>query len=182
MRIFIDFEFTGLRQNTTPISLGIVAEDGRKFYAEFNDFNLGQVDDWLSENVIRHLIMSGGEQEVVELGANTLVYGDKVFVSSALEKWISRYKKVEVWGDCMFYDGVLFNELFGGAFSIPANIDYIYYDISTMFKVLGVDPDISRESFIDRPIGGAKHNALYDAEVIQACFEKLNRNKLDYLS
>ena len=37
MKIFFDTEFTGLHKNTTLISIGLVAENGKKFYAEFND-------------------------------------------------------------------------------------------------------------------------------------------------
>ena len=55
MRLFFDMEFTGLRQNTTPISLGIVSEDGKKFYAEFTDYDESQCDDWINENVICNL-------------------------------------------------------------------------------------------------------------------------------
>jgi len=35
-RIFFDTEFTGLHKDTTLISIGLIAEDGRTFYAEFN--------------------------------------------------------------------------------------------------------------------------------------------------
>ena len=42
-----------------------------------------------------------------------------------------------------------------------------------MMKLKNVDPDISREEFINDSVEGDKHNALYDAEVIKACYEKL---------
>jgi len=68
---------------------------------------------------------------------------------------------------------VLFNNIFGSAFDIPKNVYYIPFDICTMFKLKGVDPDISREEFIGNSVDGEKHNALYDAKVIKACYEKL---------
>lgn len=55
MRIFFDMEFTGLHQRTSLISIGCVSEDGQHFYAELDDFDLSQVDDWIQENVIDHL-------------------------------------------------------------------------------------------------------------------------------
>ena len=55
MKIFFDTEFTGLHQHTTLISIGLIAEDGRKFYAEFNDYDKSQVDEWMQENVINNL-------------------------------------------------------------------------------------------------------------------------------
>jgi hypothetical protein len=68
---------------------------------------------------------------------------------------------------------VLFNNLFGTAFDIPKCIYYIPFDISTLFLIKGVDPDINREDFSGKTEGSTKHNALWDAEVIQACYNKL---------
>ena len=55
MKLFFDMEFTGLHKNTTPISLGIVSEDGKKFCAEFLDFDVKQCGEWVKENGISHL-------------------------------------------------------------------------------------------------------------------------------
>lgn len=55
MVLFYDFEMTGLHKDTTPISLGIVSEDGKKFYAEFLDYNKRQCSEWILENVIPNL-------------------------------------------------------------------------------------------------------------------------------
>lgn len=55
MLLFFDMEFTGLRQNTTLISIGIVSEDGRKFYAELTDYNENQCNKWINENVVKNL-------------------------------------------------------------------------------------------------------------------------------
>ncbi len=55
MNLFFDCEFTGLRKDTTLISLGIVSDNGKKFYAEFTDFNWGYVDEWIQKNVLDKL-------------------------------------------------------------------------------------------------------------------------------
>lgn len=57
MNLFFDCEFTGLRKDTTLISLGIVAENGKKFYAEFTDFNWRYVDEWIQKNVLDNFIL-----------------------------------------------------------------------------------------------------------------------------
>ena len=57
MKLFFDTEFTGLHKDTTLISIGIVSEDGRKFYAEFSDFDIRQCDNWIKENVLRNLYL-----------------------------------------------------------------------------------------------------------------------------
>ena len=57
MNLYFDAEFTGLHKDTTLISLGIVSEDGKKFYAEFMDYDHRQCDEWIRENVINHLFL-----------------------------------------------------------------------------------------------------------------------------
>jgi hypothetical protein len=47
---------------------------------------------------------------------------------------------------------------------------YIPFDLATLLKMKGVDPDISREEFAQAPPNGPKHNALWDARVIKACY------------
>ena len=181
MRIFWDTEFTGLHKDTTLISLGMVADNGKEFYAEFTDFDPWQVDDWVQEHVLDNLLFNEVEEPFVRiLGAETFVKGDIHHIRTALEDWLNRFDMIELWSDCHHYDVVLLQGIFGGAFSIPDHIYYIPFDISTAFKVYGIDPDISREAFIDSPISGEKHNSLYDARVIQACYEKLRRNKYKY--
>ena len=49
MKVFLDTEFTGLRQNTTLVSIGLVAENGDTFYAELTDYDKSQVDHWLQK-------------------------------------------------------------------------------------------------------------------------------------
>ena len=92
-----------------------------------------------------------------------------------MENWLKDLGPVEIWSDCLAYDWALFNQLWGHAFNIPKNVYYIPFDICTVFKLKGIDPDINREEFaeiLEAP-AGRKHNALYDAQVIRMCYEKL---------
>lgn len=168
MKIFFDTEFTGLHKNTTLISIGCISEDGKTFYAEFTDYDEEQVNEWIQENVIGNLAKSLG---ILYSMADSTSYGGKFNVASALKYWLSQFDSVEMWSDCLSYDWVLFNDLFGTAFDIPKNVYYIPFDICTLFKIKGVDPDVNREEFSE--IQGDKHNALHDAKVIKACYEKL---------
>jgi len=177
MRLYLDCEMTGLHQHTTLISIGIKAANGKRFYAESTSYDPNQVDDWIQEHVINNLVFSSTGDFAQHLGDYTYVKGSEDKIADELAKWLTQFDQVEIWSDCLAYDMVLFNELFGGALNIPSNVYYIYYDICTLFKLYGIDPDISREAFIDRPIKGTKHSALYDAEVIEACYDKLARNK-----
>jgi len=57
MNLYFDTEFTGLHKDTTLISLGVVAENGQKFYAEFIDYDVTQCDRWIKENVLKNLFL-----------------------------------------------------------------------------------------------------------------------------
>ena len=57
-RIFLDTEFTGLHKQTTLISIGLISECGKTFYAELTDYDRTQIDEWLLENVIDNLLYS----------------------------------------------------------------------------------------------------------------------------
>lgn len=186
-KIFFDTEFTGLHQKTSLISIGLVSECGKTFYAELTDYDKSQVDDWLKENVISKLNHSKGDVSdcivTEDRPNNMLVYGTTKEVKAYLEKWLSQFDQVEIWSDCLSYDWVLFNQIFGHAFNIPKNVYYIPFDICTMFKLKNVDADVNREEFCGNIIevndatmwgeGSKKHNALWDAYVIRACYNKL---------
>lgn len=183
-KVFFDTEFTGLHQSTTLISIGLVADDGKTFYAEFTDYDESQVDDWVQENVIDNLIYPQdegcgleytNEGEYTKEGDPPTVkgtWGSSAYMA-VLRRWIERLGEVEMWSDCLAYDWVLFCELFGGAMSIPENIHYIPFDICTLFKMRGIDPDINREEFAGMTDGSQKHNALWDALVIKGCYDRL---------
>lgn len=175
MNIFFDFEMTGLHQKTTPVSLGCIAEDGRELYAEFTDYDREQVFPWLEENVLANLGRNNGTFHYPDrIG----IVGDRRGIGEALRLWLAQFDRVELWGDCLPYDWVLFCELFEAedtAERLPRNVFYIPFDICTLFKIKGIDPDISRLEFSELTINFVKHNALDDARVIQACYDRLMR-------
>lgn len=173
MKIFFDTEFTGLHQNTTLISIGCIAEDERQFYAEFDDYDRTQVDDWIQKHVINNLTFDPKATYCSESGSIFEMSGSFKNVADNLKMWLSTYSFCEMWSDTLAYDWVLFNQLFGHAFNIPDNVYYIPFDISTVFKIKGIDPDINREDFVGMKNNNKKHNALHDAKVIKMCYDKL---------
>ena len=187
---FFDTEFTGLRKDTTLISIGIVSDTGDRFYAELTDYDEGMCDEWIEKNVLDHLVLSGNAELEESLAADnktTTVIGSKADVCCELMEWLemdanfdSDYAAVFV-SDVSHYDMVLLIDLLAGnamrlpEFITPACHD-INQDIATMLDISEKAAfDISREQLltnrgIDLP-KGQKHNALYDAEVIKAIYE-----------
>lgn len=164
-------EFTGLRKSAEIVSLGLVSEDGRDFYAELIDYNPEEADPWVKENVFTQLM--GDKFVRSEDPQHFRIRGDRNYVAAKLREWLKQFPEVEMWSDVLAYDWFFFCDLFGDAFSIPKNVYYIPFDIATLFRFCGVDPNISREEFVGVLGFEHKHNALFDAKIIKLCFEKL---------
>lgn len=140
MKLFFDCEFTGLHKNTTLISLGIVNENGEKFYAEFIDFDWNQVTDWIKENVLDTFILDkaqspdgatrmkeeGHEVQNLPVVGYTLglfyqsrrtkdgfteVTGTKEWISDTLKTWLSQFDSIQFVSDVCHYDFVLLIDL-----------------------------------------------------------------------
>lgn len=141
MKVFFDTEFTGLHKDTTLISIGLIDEYDNYFYAEFNDYDESQVDDFIKDNVSPNLLINSpnyiGEYGLhyhipknkcfTEILSNkfTYVYGDKSYIRDVLTEWLAinadYYKEdtIELVSDVCHYDMVLFADIFGGAFETP---------------------------------------------------------------
>ena len=155
-KLFFDTEFTGLHQNTTLISIGIIAETGETFYCELDDYDRDQLDDWLVENVLGNLkhrrpsvliptplpddkrindYPDDAEQYPYSRtnhsnnkwderkGFSVDMMGTKINLKNDLTEWLKQFEAVEMWSDCLSYDWVLFNQIWGYAFKIPKNTD-----------------------------------------------------------
>lgn len=186
MNLFFDTEFTGLHAGTTLVSIGIVTENGKKFYAEFSDYDESQCDDWIKENVLKHTILGGNDILAKRLGEDsetTVVLGSKTDIQYELGEWLKQFDSVQFVSDVCHYDMVLLIDIFGGAFDLPKNVSAVCHDINQdIAKHYGISEreafDKSREDIVselcDAFIPSDKHNALYDAEVIKAIYKEVN--------
>lgn len=187
MKVFYDTEFTGLHKDTTLISIGLISEDKRCFYAEFTDYDESQCDEWIQKNVIANLNKSKDVSER-EYVPNYHV-GTKEDIAIALANWFRQFDTVELVSDVCHYDMVLLIDLFGGAFDLPSNVGASCYDINQdiarHYKISQSEAfDKSRESILydrwrDKSVNGDKHNALYDAKVIRELYQILNNVDFD---
>ena len=193
MVLFYDFEMTGLHKNTTPISLGIVSEDGKKFYAEFTDYDESQCNDWIKENVIKNLKLAGmgvGVSDTDENPPLRIVMGDKRYIRQEANEWLRQFNKIQFVSDVCHYDFVLLIDLLtngGTALDLPENISAVCHDlnmdIARHFHVSDREAfDMSREKIMNDLCGpedivtGDKHNSLYDAEVIKAIYKEIGHD------
>ena len=179
MNLFLDTEFTSLTKNGQLISMAILDENDREFYAEFNDYKKEDLSQWHKENVIANLLLDsdGTDQNRDEA---TWVKGNTEEIVNSLVEWLKIYQneKIQFVADVTPYDWVFFCELFGGSLHLPSNISFIPFDISTLLMLNNFDPHIERESLISFPIETTnlkKHNALYDCMVMREIYCQYHR-------
>ena len=184
-KVFYDFEFTRKHQQTTPISLGMVSEDGQKqFYAEFSDYDVKQVDKWLENHVFKSMTLNTKPE-------GYLFYQDGLTeIKGSIEYVVTSSGGLMEWFDTIpglitlasfgsSYDHVLFRELFlqTNQTNIFNKIADFPYDVATLFQEHGYDPHIEGEK--ERSVGineyPNKHNALFDAQIARYIYIKLKK-------
>ncbi len=170
MKYFIDTEFIegfhkplfGKKRHFIDlISIGIVAEDGRQYYAISNEFNEKDADEWVKKNVIANIrqpFFAGRDngEAVYDLGAilgatksnKEIAYDIFRFIHEpVIKKWddkisfaeeivASAYKQGEAdhefYGYFADYDWVLFCSLFGRMIDLPKGFPMYCRDLKQM--------------------------------------------------
>lgn len=152
MRYFIDTEFEdyGNRKPIRLISIGIVAEDGREYYAEVIGVDLWIESDWVDENVLKHLIGGDAQKRYLE-------------IAPEIKRFIGDDPEPEFWGYYCDYDYVVFANIFGGIDGWPKGWPYLFYDVRQALDQAGL-PHITQPD--------STHNALDDARWIAHAFFK----------
>jgi 3'-5' exoribonuclease-like protein len=157
MRFSIDTEFYERPGRIELISIGIVAEDGREYYAENSLFDWRYFDPeglfevtatqkWLWENVRPYL-----NPETRQLPLN---------IAQEIIEFVGYEQdgpKPEFWGYYCDYDWVVFCWLFGRMLDLPEGFPMYCKDLMQELDRLGLqgaDLDLSQ---------GQEHNALDDA-------------------
>ena len=199
MKIYFDTEFTGLKKDTTLVSIGLITEDDESFYAELTDFDKSYKDEWFVNNVLNNLLLDkekNAKKKTPEVFvyktkeeyfiADKMVRGTKNEVSYELYRWLKDFVSIQLVSDVCHYDMVLFIDLFGGAFDMlpsitPACHD-INQDIAEFCKITEREAfeknreKLLLENGIQLP-KGKKHNSMYDTKIIKMIDEMIRRNK-----
>lgn len=150
MRLFLDTEFTDFI-DPEMISIGIVSEDGREFYAECNDFDRRKCSDFVKMAVLPLL------------GMEPAIVGTEEEIGVLLRAWLKQFDQIQV---CVDYsvDFELFRYLVRDPFTleIPQSCHgcNIWNEIS--------EDDIERYWEVN---GRNAHHALHDARANRFAFE-----------
>lgn len=196
MKYFLDCEFIENGSTIDLISIALVCEDGREYYAQNSDAKFKSAGDWVWRNVFPHL------QHFDMRGTRTCNHQTGSMMDRIATKctkpecpWRSPYEirdevkafidienngKPEIWGYYSAYDWVAFCQLFGSMIDLPKNYPMFCRDIIQECKRLG-NPELPKQD-------AAEHNCLEDARWNKKAWEFLNNpkpikgNPLPYIS
>ncbi len=162
MRYFIDTEFieTGGYSHPTIdlISIGIVCDDGREYYAISREFQASYASQWVITNIIDPL---------PEMG--TPLWKDRAVIRQDLLRFIhsQAFDEVEFWGYYSSYDFVAFCWLFDKMIDLPKTWPKYCRDLKQWSDNLGA-PKFKGDK-------GDEHNALADARWNRDLFMHLKK-------
>jgi hypothetical protein len=162
VRYFLDTEFYENGTTIDLISIGVVAEDGREFYAVSQDAQLHCVSDWVRANVLPSLPPYG-----------SAFWMKRADIAAKLERFVREGlvedTKPEFWAYYADYDWVALCQLFGTMMDLPKGFPMFCRDL----KQLSVD--VGSPKHPKDPAG--EHNALADALWNQALYAQLSALK-----
>jgi hypothetical protein len=108
INLYFDFEFTSLSPDAQPISIGIISDDNKKFYAEFTDFDINHCDEWVKENVLSKLYLKEKfcENARILAGDSWKCIANIIGIKFHLSEWLSQFSdyKIQFVCDCGTYD------------------------------------------------------------------------------
>ena len=162
MRFFYDTEFIEDGLTIDLVSIGVVDEDGREFYAVSTEFDPDKAGPWVRENVLDKLPAPADK-----------AWRDRASIREDLMKFLSpRGESVELWAWFAAYDHVALAQLWGAMPALPRQLPRFTRDLRQRWEdvgkpVLPAPPTDAHDALAD-----ARHN-LARWQVIEV--ERLRR-------
>lgn len=154
MIYWYDCEFLENGSTIDLISIGIVAEDGREYYAVSRDANWTNImaDKWLMANVVPSLPP-----------ASDPAWKHREQIAAEVLEFLTFDKKPKLWAWYSAYDHVVLCQLWGKMIDLPEGIPMFTHDLRAMMGT-GQAMKLPKQ-----PDG--HHNALADARHLRTRYE-----------
>lgn len=178
-----DTEFYEDGRTIDLISIGIVCEDGREYYAVNSDMPTEVVrkDDWLLHNVWKHLPVSGYREALMGTAGNTrmrckteghldttsTLVKPKWVIANEVREFLLAAGEPELWAYYGAYDHVALAQLWGRMISLPKGLPMYTRDIKQ-------EMDRVQMPRASAPVHDDEHHALADARWNMRVLEALN--------
>lgn len=180
MRIFYDTEFLENGKTIELISIGMVAENGREYYAVNRNMPKRRIrkHDWLMKNVVPGLPKASGDERNMQIGWLFNPYDRAVKPLRQIADEVRDFIRAtsptpQLWAWYGAYDHVALAQLFGPMIDLPSGIPMWTNDLRQECERLG-NPQLPEQS-------GGVHNALADARhnlVRAQCLDRLAANSV----
>jgi len=156
VRYFYDTEFIEDGKTIDLISIGVVAEDGREYYAVSNEYDADNASLWVKENVLSQL------PSRLEFERK-----NRVLIADEIGQFVIEDSRdeVQLWADYCAYDHVALCQLYGTMMDLPPNIPMFTNDFQQLWGMHG-SPQLPQSS-------GSSHHALDDARHLFKCWNFL---------
>ena len=178
MRYWYDTEFLDTGSTIDLISIGVVAEDGREYYAQSVEFDETKASDWVKENVLKHLPIcpccgykaNHEDQPTGKCRSKKCMWRTREQMKRDVQSFIDPDDGIELWGWCAGYDFVAFCQLFGTMMDLPQGYPHYIREFQQVLDERGIaDSDLPEQE-------EGLHNALSDAKHLQKLWGYIVRN------
>ena len=183
MKYFLDCEFIEDGKTIDLISIGIVAEDVREYYACNNDCDLSRASDWVKENVLvnlpsKHISVNPGNPDVSPLVRQDILTWKML---DTIKKDLLSFfmgTSISIWGEYSAYDFVVFSQLMSRGNRATHNpmcdcypkfLPWYFNDVIQLAEHLGYTADDLPPSLETE----GNHNALLGAKTVKARYDWL---------
>lgn len=146
MKYYLDTEFIDDGKTVELISIGVVAEDGREYYAINNEADLSKASEWVATHVVNHLPDKADKS-----------WKSRATIRDELLQFLVHGGLPTIYGWFSAYDFLVFCQLWGTMMSLPRQLPHFFVDLRTIME----DRNIVG---IPRPKqSGQAHKAIDDA-------------------
>lgn len=152
MRFWYDTEFIEDGRTIELVSIGVVAEDGREYYAVSTEFDPATAVPWVRDNVLGQLPPPGDP-----------AWRTRAQVRDDLLEMLG--DDPQLWAWIGPYDHLVLVQLWGDMTALPRHIPRFTRDVKQLWEHLGRPPQ-------ERQPSGA-HHALADARHVRVRWEAL---------
>jgi len=148
LRYFYDCEFIEDGRTIELISIGVVDETGREFYAVSTEFDSALALDWVRRNVLNQLPSPS----------------DKAWRSRAriredlYEFLMAPGEQIELWAWLAAYDHVVLAQLWGDMRALPREIPRFTHELKQHWEASGSPPLPAAGSDAHDALADARHN------------------------
>lgn len=166
-KYWLDTEFIEDGKTIDLISIGIVCEDGREFYALNYDCDHTKASDWVKNNALNHLpekkrpnIASSSEDLLGKYASHKRIALEVLEFFYETDNSPEPMPTPEIWAYYADYDWVAFCQLFGAMMDLPGCFPMYCRDIKQECDRLGNPKLPEQEKGLHNALEDARHNKL----------------------